>query len=57
MNMNQLTSSYYHQDTTEPTESNYITTVKNEYNGNLTIEAKYVGLNSELIGIPNQTNL
>lgn len=57
MNMNQLTSSYYHQDTTEPTENNYITTVKNEYNGNLTIESKYVGLNSELIGIPNQTNL
>jgi hypothetical protein len=42
---------------TEPTENNYITTVKNEYNGNLTIEAKYVGLNSELICIPNQTNL
>lgn len=57
MNMNSLNSSYYHQDMTEETENNYITTVKNEYNGNLTIESKYVGLKPEIIGKPSQSNL
>lgn len=57
ISMNQVNSSLYHYDSTEPTDINYITTVKNTYNGKLNIEAKYKNLNSEILGIPNQSNL